>query len=261
MDHLVTTIGTADQDLQSPFDAAVVIPTVLRPELRRAVGSVFRQRFPGRIQVLIGIDRAVGDRAVLDEIRGECPAGCAVTVLDLGYSTSARHGGLCPGGSGGVLRTVLSYAANSRAVAYLDDDNWFGPDHLRTLRDALEGHDWAYSYRWYVDIETGAPLCVDEWESVGPGAGVYLEAFGGFVDTNTLMIDKVRCEPALRGWCFPLPGDPRAMSEDRVVFEYLKSHHRGVGTGLATSYYTIRPEDGMHPHRLGWVRSSTLVPA
>lgn len=257
MDDLVSTLVPSQAILQTPFDAAVVIPTVIRPSLCRAVGSVFRQRFAGRIQVLIGVDRPIGDRSILDEIRRECPAHCVVSVFDPGYSTSLRNGGLYPGGCGGALRTILSYAANSRAVAYLDDDNWFGEDHIRTLRGALVDHDYAFSLRWYVDRESGQPLCIDEWESVGPDVGVFRQRFGGFVDPNCLMLDKVKCEPALRWWCFPLPGDPRAMSEDRMVFDYLRKHHRGSATGRATSYYVIHPEDGMHPRRLQWVREKT----
>jgi hypothetical protein len=38
---------------QTPFDVAVVIPTVLRPTLLRAVRSIFRQDLKGRIQILI----------------------------------------------------------------------------------------------------------------------------------------------------------------------------------------------------------------
>jgi hypothetical protein len=149
----------------------------------------------------------------------------------------------------------MSYAANSRHVAYLDDDNWWAPDHLATLLDAIAGHEWAFSLRWYADADSGRPLCVDEWESVGPGARVFRERFGGFVDPNCLMIDKVACEPVLRWWCMPLAGDARAMSEDRNVFHLLKTHHKGRGTGKATSYYVIHPTDGMHPSRLNWVRS------
>jgi hypothetical protein len=259
MDDLTTSFVPADPAPPAPFDAAVVIPTVLRPTLRRAVASVFRQRFPGRIQILVGIDRAIGNRSVLDDLRRECPAHCALTVLDLGYSTSSRHGGLYPGASGGALRTILSYAAHSRAVAYLDDDNWFGEDHLRTLRDAMDGNDWAFSLRWFVDRDTGEPLCVDRWESVGPGAGAFRESLGGFVDTNCLMIDKVACEPTLRWWCFPLPGDPRAMSEDRMVFDDLARYHPFGATNRATSYYVIHPEDGMHPFRLQWIQQTTAA--
>jgi hypothetical protein len=254
MEELSTSFGAVPSHLQMPFDFAVVIPTILRPTLKRAVSSVFRQRSAGRIQILIGVDQAIGDRSVLDEIQQECPAHCALSIIDLGYSTSQRHGGLHPGASGGVLRTILSYAANSRAIAYLDDDNWFGEDHLRTLGDALSGNDWAFSYRWFVEQATGTPLCIDEWESVGPSAGVFCARFGGFVDPNCLMIDKLKCEPVLRWWCFPIPGDPRAMSEDRLVFDYLMRYHSCGATGQATSFYVIQPEDGMHPHRLRWIQ-------
>jgi hypothetical protein len=257
MDHVFSSYVPTQSLLQTPFEAAVVVPTILRASLVRSVRSIFGQRFPGRIQVLVGVDKASGDRSLLDELRGECPANCVLSVLELGYSTSARNGGLYPGGCGGALRTILSYAANSRAVAYLDDDNWYGPDHLRTLRETLEGNDYAYSLRWYVDHATGEPLCVDKWESVGPGAGFFAGRFGGFIDPNCLMLDKLRCDTALRWWCVPIPGDPKGMSEDRMVFDHLRQHHRGGSTGNATSYYVIHPSDGMHPRRLGWIAGKT----
>jgi len=52
-------------ELQPPFDVSVVMVTVGRPTLVQAVRSVFAQRFNGRIQVLIGIDRWAGERALV----------------------------------------------------------------------------------------------------------------------------------------------------------------------------------------------------
>jgi hypothetical protein len=129
-------ISTFHEDLvsaQQPFDAAVVIPTVLRPTLKEAVVSVFRQSFPGRLQILMGIDRRNGDDRVLDEILAQRPAWHAVTLLDLGYSVSVRNGGVHLDGLGGTMRTILSYMANSRYIAYLDDDNWYGRGSRRDL--------------------------------------------------------------------------------------------------------------------------------
>ena len=54
-------------DLQTPFDAAVVIGTIVRPTLKDALLSVFRQTHPGRIQIMLGIDKAMGDRGVIEE--------------------------------------------------------------------------------------------------------------------------------------------------------------------------------------------------
>jgi hypothetical protein len=154
---------------------------------------------------------------------------------------------------GGVLRTLLSYLANSANLAYLDDDNWWAPSHLRTMLAAIRGHQWAYSKRWYVDPETRQPLCVDEWESVGPGKG-YFQKIGGWVDPNCLMIDKLACEPILRFWSLPLPGIPAGYLADRHVYHFLHSNFRGAGTGAATSYYTLGAKDGMHALRQAWIR-------
>jgi hypothetical protein len=145
-------------DLQRPLDIAVVMPTLLRPTLLDAVRSVYAQSVDGRIQILIGIDKPEGDPAVIDAVVAERPSHCVVTIFYPGYSTSVRHGGLHPARDGGTLRTVMFYLANARHVALLDDDNWWHPDHLRHLRAAIEGRDWAYALRWYVHPATRRPI-------------------------------------------------------------------------------------------------------
>lgn len=244
-------------DLQTPFDVAVVMPTVLRPSLARAVASVYDQEFSGRIQLLIGIDRPIGDAGLLDRLAAECPGHVALTVCDLGYSTSVRHGGLYPNRFSGALRTILSYAANSRHVAYLDDDNWWAPDHLAALKAAIEGADWAWSLRWFVEARTGEPICIDEWESVGPEAGIFLEKFGGFVDPSSLMVDKFAAHDILPFWSLS-PFDDGS-GEDRLVFAALKGALSGRPTGAATSYYTINPDDPMQSTRLQRMRERGAV--
>lgn len=223
------------------FDAAVVIPTTLRPELARAVRSVYAQDLAGTVQIMVGVDVANGPRNILVELKRECPARRELTVIDLGYSTSARHGGIYRNWSGGALRTILSFAANSRYLAYLDDDNWWAPAHLSDLLRAIQGFDWAYSHRWYVDPDTGQPLCVDEWESVGPGKGIYRRRFNGFVDTNCLMLDKHKCHWVLPAWC--IPKNDKGAGVDRVVFEKLSAEYSSTCTGNATAYYVARRDD------------------
>jgi hypothetical protein len=79
--------------LQSPADVAVVTATILRPSLVRAVQSVFAQRFPGRIQMLIGLDALFGSPELLDQACANRPPNVVVQALYPGYSTSVRHGG------------------------------------------------------------------------------------------------------------------------------------------------------------------------
>jgi hypothetical protein len=230
------------QVLQPPFDIAVVIPTVLRPDLARAVRSVFDQDFDGRVQILVGIDEVRGDPAALEVLAKDCPAHMDFSWLDPGYSTSSRHGGLYPNHFSGALRTILTYLANSRRVAYLDDDNWWAPDHLSTLVQAIDGADWAYSQRLFVEAATGEPICVDQWESVGPGAGVFQEKFGGFVDPSSLMIAHFE----------------DGSGEDRLVFGMLNQNFRGRPSGRATSYYVVSPADPMHAARLQMLRAAGI---
>lgn len=243
---------------QIPFDAAVIVPTVLRPSLARAVRSIYAQDFPGRVQILIGIDVAEGDAAQLDSLAAECPDRMMLTVAALPYSTSVRHGGLYPNRYSGALRTILTYAANSPRVAYLDDDNWWLPPHLASLAAAIDGFGWAYSARWFADGESGETICLDDWESVGPGGGVFAASFGGFVDPSSLMIDKLRCHDVVPLWSMSPFAD--GSGEDRLVFKALTDRHKGNGTGRATSCYTIGEHDRNHTARLQQMRERGIVP-
>ena len=255
MSGFLRSFHSPSQSLQVPFDTAVVIPSVLRPSLADSLRSVFNQNFPGRIQVLVGLDRSgsasAPDLALIEQTCSDIPAHCAVQVLYPGYSTSVRHGGLSPARDGGTMRTVLTHLANACCVAYLDDDNTWAPDHLFRLRRALADNDadYAFSRRWFVHHETGRPVAIDEWESVGPDRGLFAQRMGGFIDPNTLMIDRERCRDAIVAWTTPLPGDPKAMSADRMVFARLRSL-RGVATNEATALYRLDPNDEMHPIRL-----------
>lgn len=100
---------------------------------------------------------------------------------------------------------------------------------------------------------TRRPISIDEWESVGPGRGFFNERFGGFVDSNCLMMTKPRCDTVFALWNKPMPDDPRAMSADRMVFDALRALFRGVDTGQPTAFYTLDPSDDGHPQRLRWI--------
>jgi hypothetical protein len=210
------------EDAQVPSDAAVVIPTVLRPCLARALDSVFAQQGVGRIQVLVGVDVMAHPAAPLKAALARRPPHVSAVVLQLPFSTSTRHGGVHPARDGGSLRTVMSFLANSRYVAFLDDDNTWEPDHLASLLEAVQDKCWAYSLRMLVDEETGAELGVDQWHSVGPDAGRFAEK-GGLVDPNCLLLDKIRAGRPLGRWA----EGPDVIS-DRAVFDAIRhlSHGR-----------------------------------
>ena len=229
---------------QTPADVAVVIPTLLRPDIADALRSIYEQDFRGRIQVVIGTDVAQGDRAVLEAALEARPPHVSAVFLNLPYSTSVRHGGVHLALDGGALRALLSFIANSRYVTYLDDDNLMLRSHLRLLHQAVQDQAWSYSQRMLVDEATGEDLAVDRWDSVGPNRGRMAEQ-GGFVDTNVLMIDKVRVGKALGRWAEPLfPAQKPGLTADRHFFQAIAAApHRRVEE--ATIRYKVRPTNIM----------------
>ena len=235
--------------IQEPFDVAVVMPTIARPTLARALASILNQKFLGRVQVLIGVDRRLTPLEPLIDALAKLPPRRVVSLFDPGYSTSIRHGGLHPTRDGGALRCILTYLANAPHVAYLDDDNWWALDHLSRMRQAIEGKAWAFSLRCFTHPETQRTVAIIEWESIGPGRGFYARTFGGWVDPNCLMIDKLRCEPVIRRWVLPLSIDPSGLSADRNVFRALKRYPCGE-THAVTTFYQLNPKDTMHPNRM-----------
>jgi len=255
-------LGEDVRTLQVPFDFAVVMPSILRPSIVDAIDSVFAQNFSGRIQLLIGVDAPTGDLSPIEQICRKIPPQHAVQVFYPGYSTSRRHGGVHPEWAGGALRTITSYLANSRYVAYLDDDNWYANDHLRSLYETLQGHDWAYSLRWYVHPASRRPICEDRWESIGPVARGTAVDPAGWVDPNCLAIDKLACEAVLRWWSIPQRNSPLAMDSDRRVFDILRTEFRGRGTGKATVFYTITESDRFrHPFRVQMIGADRYAAA
>lgn len=231
---------------QKIFDVAVIVPTVLRPTLAKTIRSIFEQNFKGRIQILIGIDKKLGDMSILDDIQKECPERIHITVIDLGYSTSVRHGGTYSNKYSGALRSILSYAANSRYISYVDDDDWWHPEHLSSLLSAIVGKKWAFSYRWFVDKETGKPICEDTWDSVGPGKGINAERFGGFVSPSNLLLDKEACHHILPLWSFAAFKD--GTGEDRLVFNALLKIPEYATNNMHTCYYQIPKDVQKHAH-------------
>ncbi len=223
---------------QTPSDVAVVMPTVLRPSIVDAVNSVYGQSDVGRIQLLIGVDKAVGSFDQLNTVLSRRPSHVSAIVLHLPYSTSIRHGGVHRAMDGGSLRSMLSFMANSRYVAYLDDDNQWTPGHLAGLLQAVRDKVWAHSMRMLIDEASGEEMAVDRWDSVGIGRGRFAVS-GGFVDPNCLLIDKVAAARALGRW-----SEGPGMMSDRKFFAAIKEAAHGQ-VNEPTVRYFVRAQDTM----------------
>ncbi|WP_250001187.1 glycosyltransferase family A protein [Actinoplanes sp. M2I2] len=99
----------------------VVIPTRNRPELvRKAIGAVRDQRYPGEVKVLVVYDQTEPDYLLAST------DGVQVLVL-----TNWRTSGLAGARNTGIL------ALDTEFVAFCDDDDQWQPDKLRRQVAAL----------------------------------------------------------------------------------------------------------------------------
>jgi hypothetical protein len=219
---------------QTPADVAVVIPTILRDEIVDAVDCIYRQELGGRrVQIVIGVDINADKAERLYRKLETRPEHVSALVLTLPYSTAQRHGGLHRAADGGALRTILSFMANARYVAYLDDDNTWEPDHLARLLEVIPGKGWAFSKRLLVAEESGEALADDRWDSVGPDRG-RMASLGGFVDPSCLMIDKLHAAPFLWLWSDPLTESGR--EGDRRFFKSLVRLPHAASEAVSVRY-------------------------
>jgi hypothetical protein len=238
------------EEVQVKTDVSVVLITICRKSLYRAVRSVFQQDFKGTIHLLVAADvELFGDfNEMMATLLSECPANITLTAINLGYSTSVRHGGVHSSFYGGSLRTSLTFLSSSELVTYLDDDDWYTPQHIRLLVTAMKNKDWAFTLSNYADQNEDLILGVDLIESVGPNRGLYKQSFGGFVRPSALMINKLKLTHIIHLWSIsPFEsGD----GEDRLIFkELLKSKSYGE-TGVPTVNCSMDPADGMHEKRI-----------
>ena len=112
---------------------SVVIPTVGRPELERAVASVGRQtRLPEELILVDNGTRPLPSTAILRELAGHA---CALRVVSL------------PPLSGpGICRNVGAWEAEGTHVAFLDDDDHFAEDYLDATVETIRAQDPDVAY-------------------------------------------------------------------------------------------------------------------
>ncbi|NLO20007.1 MAG: glycosyltransferase, partial [Ignavibacteria bacterium] len=127
---------TSEQADLSSFNAlvSVIIPTIgKRPkELKRAIQSVLDQTYYN-IEIIVVNDG--GDEKLIDLINSIDAKGSNIV-----YLRNEKNIKLA------ATRNVGLKAAQGKYVCYLDDDDFFYPNHIETLLRALENSDYKIAY-------------------------------------------------------------------------------------------------------------------
>lgn len=142
-------------------------------------------------------------------------------------------------GGGPSMADVFAAApflTNSEWILYLDDDNFFEPNHIETLLSFIKKNSlkWAYSLRKFIDVN-GKYICNDNWDNLGH----WSEVLGRpedhqLVDNSCYMVHRSLAKRCALAWT-ALPHIP-----DRCFFLALKELKVPCGcSGLYTVNYRI----------------------
>lgn len=155
--------------------AVVIIASICKHSLRRAVESVLTQTHDDvRAMVVVDGKNFMGNIPVT---LGDLTWNDRVDVCVLPQNTGA-NGFVCHRIYGATPMIV-----NQDYIFYLDDDNWFDPDHVKNCIKACEENslDWCFAMRNI--YQNGEYLCRDECESIGIWPVWYNPDFS-HIDTN-----------------------------------------------------------------------------
>jgi len=213
--------------------ALVITPTTGSIELIDAIKSVRNQTVD--VEHLIVCDGDVY-REATEQVINKVGENLRTRVCYLPYNT---------GGNGFYSHRVIagfSHLINHDYVLFLDQDNWFEPDHvesmLNTATKSRFNYDWVYSLRKVYDKEKNF-LCDDNCESLGRWP-VWVNDNEYLIDTSSYMYKREFFINVSHLWHF-------GWGADRRFYSILKNHfqHKNYGcTGKHTLGYRLGGNEG-----------------
>lgn len=143
-----------------PKTVTVITPTIGSSKVKDAVRSVKAQTYP-HVKHLIVVDGPQYDESFVENFEIE-----ELEPL-MPYAVNPENTG-SNGFYGHRVYAAYPHLVNSDYVFFLDEDNWYEPDHVASLVETIEsnGLDFAYSLRKIFDQNKNF-LCEDNCESLG----------------------------------------------------------------------------------------------
>ena len=153
----------------------VITPTTGKDTLYKALDSVANQTV--KTEHLVVVDGAKAqDNLTINNI--QVPPNWNGNMMPLYENVGAD------GWYGHRVYAAMPLMVNADYILFLDEDNWFEPNHVETMLNKIKSKDlmWAYSLRRICD-ERGEYVCDDDCESLGRYPTFYDHTIN-FVDTN-----------------------------------------------------------------------------
>lgn len=216
-------------------EVLVITPTTGAPELADAVRSVKEQSV--RTDHLLVVDGEEFSGHVDTQLRlafGPFSYGSQLFKCVLPFNTGRN------GFYGHRIMAAFGHLINHEYVLFLDQDNWYEPDHVETLlKDIKELNvDWTYSLRKIYDKDKNY-ICDDNCESLGRWP-VWVNENAYLIDSSSYCFKTSFFRQISHIWDFGWGADRRFYT---IVKEQLK-HQNYVCSGKHTLNYRLGGNEG-----------------
>jgi len=201
----------------------VITPTTGAPYLRQAIESVKNQTYDN-IQHLVVNDGQPKGRVIAREYPH-------IDLIDLPYPTGLDRF------NGHRIYGASVYLAKGDLVCFLDEDNYFDPNHIESLVKVMEKpNDWAFSLRKIVDKDNNY-VCNDDCESLGKWESCIGDFF---VDVGCFFLPKLTAIQLSPIW-YRKAREPGVPEVDRMLTHVLRNNNLKFDTN---GEYTLNYRTG-----------------
>ena len=192
----------------------VITPTIGKITVRKAIESVAGQTYDNVTHLIVEDGPDVGIRQSLSPLNEKIK--CATLPYNVGANGFYGH----------RVYAAFPHLIDHDYVMFLDEDNWFEPDHIKTMVDTLEKqrYDFAYSLR-NICSEDGKFLVEDNCESLGQWP-IWFNSNEFHVDTSSYIFKREMLINASHLWHFGWGADRRFFSIVRNDFKNGNTLHR-----------------------------------
>jgi len=200
----------------------IITPTTGTKYLQQCVDSVANQTYQN-IQHLVVIDGKEHRKKAEQQIHHD------VDLLTLPYNTGFDQY------NGHRIYGASTFLAKGDYLIFLDEDNWFEPNHVEALVNSLTDTGWTYTLRKIVNSE-GEYICNDDCESLGTFKSILND---NFIDVNCYLVHKILALN-FAGYWYRRARHPQEQPEvDRILSSKLMATINTVAPIKGTGEYTV----------------------
>jgi hypothetical protein len=206
--------------------ATVIIPTTGSSEVRKAIESVLTQTEKTEVYLVCDGQKYSGKvHVIAADYAGQKNFHVSYLPINVGANGFYGH----------RIYAAFTHLINTEYVLYLDQDNWFDNEHVRSCINTIESKnlDWCYSLRNIYKDNTF--ICQDNCESLGKW-----QTYHGVnhIDTNSYCIKSEIAIKLASAW-------HGGWGQDRVFLSAIAQHFpKWDCTNRYTTNYRVGGNEG-----------------